>query len=417
MATTQTFANMINEYLPNKLLMEELKKRNWLLQNIEHDKGWKLGNLIVSFVSAPASSTRFGDLTTASDIAKESTVRGVVSAHKEMWSSLLFEAKDLMVNDKVSEQNFLRILPDQINRHMDYVNQVLGQNIINGTAVDKAVANGTVGGILKVSNPERFVLGMKVQVDDDDSAPVTGYIRFINMNTDELTIYDARSGGAVVDLSAYTVSQNAKVYADQQQSNGFTSLLSGILPLSAGGSATLYGVTKTDTPFTQSIAIDGSASGLNVTAATLLDNIFKAYVLIRKKGQGKPFKALMSYRNYGVCIQNLKSLTGAFNVIPQSEKINNYGWTEIQVGGYAGVVTIVALQEMNDTEVIFFDSSSAKMYSNGGLRKQKSPEGLEYFTVRNTSGYQYIVDMSLMGEFVLQEPSKNGVLYGLSLTY
>lgn len=413
MATTQNFSNMVNEYLPNSLLMQELKKRNWLLQNIEHDQSWKLGNLIVPFVSGVASSVKFGSLTSASDIAAEKTVRGVVSSHKEMWSSMIFEAKDIMVNDKVSEQNFLKILPDQIERHMDYMNQVLGQNLLSGKAVDKAVTNGTVGGTLKVSNPERFTLEQKVIVDDDDSAPVTGYISTINLNTDTLLIVTARGGATPVDLSGYTVAQNAKVYNDAQNSDGFTALIDAILPASAGGDASIYGVVKTATPYTQAIAIDSSA----VVAADLLKEIFKAYVLIRKKGEGKPFKALMSFRNLGVCLQNLESQKGAFNVVPNSQKAEQFGFTEIQIGGYAGVVTLVALQEMDDDKIIFFDPSSTKLYSNGGLRKHKTPDGIEFYTVRNTTGYQYIIDTNLMGELVVIAPKKNGVMYGLNLTY
>lgn len=413
MSTTQTFSNMVNEYLPNSLLMEELKKRNWLLSNIEHDKSWKLGNLIVPFVGGVASSVAFGQLTASADIGKEKTVRGVVSTHNEMWSSMLFEAKDIMVNDKLSEQNFLKILPDQIDRHMDYMNQVLGQNLLSGKAVDKAAANGTVGGILKVYNPERFQIDQKVIVDDDDSVSVTGYIKTINMNTDELAIVTTRGGVTAVDLSAYTTAQNAKVYNDLQDTAGFTSIVDAILPASAGGSASLYGVTKTDYPYTQAIAVNGSA----VVAADFLKEIFKAYVLIRKKGEGKPFKCLMSFRNLGVALQNLETQKGAFNVVPNSEKAGQYGWTEIQIGGYAGVVTLVALQEMDDDKVIFFDPSSAKLHSNGGLRKHKTPDGIEFYTVRNTTGYQYIIDTCLMGELVVQAPKKNGIMYALNLTY
>ena len=93
MSTTRTadFAAMINEYLPNKLMQQELKKRDFLFNQVEEDKNWKLVNYIVPFTSAVASSVKFGSLTDLSDISKEKEVRGVISAHKEVWGTMLFE--------------------------------------------------------------------------------------------------------------------------------------------------------------------------------------------------------------------------------------------------------------------------------------------------------------------------------------
>jgi len=80
MATTRTFSNMLNEYLPEKLLLDELKKRNWALQNIEQDDSWLGGTLIVPFLGAVGSTVTFGSLASSSDIAEEISVRGQVSA-------------------------------------------------------------------------------------------------------------------------------------------------------------------------------------------------------------------------------------------------------------------------------------------------------------------------------------------------
>ena len=80
MATTRTFSNMLNEYLPEKLLLDELKKRNWALSNIEQDDSWLGGNLIVPFLGAVGSTVTFGSLAASNDIAEELSVRGQVSA-------------------------------------------------------------------------------------------------------------------------------------------------------------------------------------------------------------------------------------------------------------------------------------------------------------------------------------------------
>jgi len=49
MSTTRTFQDMLNEYLPNRLLKEELIKRDYILSTIDKDDSWKGGKLIVPF--------------------------------------------------------------------------------------------------------------------------------------------------------------------------------------------------------------------------------------------------------------------------------------------------------------------------------------------------------------------------------
>lgn len=416
MATTVTFSNMLNQYLPEPLLMEELKKRDWLLKNVEQDDSWLGGSLIIPFLGAVGSTVTFGSLAAASDIAEEITVRGTVSAYKEVWGSMIFNGTDIMQHGKISEQNFLRILPDAVKRHVDYLRGAVSQSLLTGAYVAKATADGTAGGLITVAQPDRFQMGQKVQVDDDNSSPVTGYVRLININTGVLTIYDARSGGAVVDLSGYTVAQNAVIYQDGQQANGFSSLRNQLLPLSAGGDTNLFGVAKTAYPFLQAIALDGGSSGLAISAANILSKIFNAYVTIRRLGRGSPFNVVMSYKNYGSCLGNLESSKGAFNVMPGSESAEVYAWDEITVGGFAGKLKLIAVQEMDDDIMYFLDLSTIKFYTNGGIQRAVDPDGNQYTKVRNTTGFQYIVDHCLFGEIAVIEPMKNGVVYGISYT-
>ena len=410
MATTRTFSNMLNEYLPEKLLLDELKKRNWALSNIEQDDSWMGGNLVIPFLGAVGSTVTFGSLAASNDIAEELSVRGQVSAYKEVWGSMLFNETDLLQHGKLSEQNFLKIIPDAIMRHADYLSGMISQNLLTGNAVAVATANGTVGGNITVAQPDRFQIGMKVQVDDNDSSPVTGYISTINMNTGVLLIVTARGGATPVDLSAYTVAQGAVIYNDGQQANGFDNLPNQLLSAANGGSATILGVTKTAYPFTQAINVSGSS----ITASNILSSIFDAYVTVRRLGGGKPFKVVMSYKNYGSCLKALETQKGAFNVIPNAKKTEAYAYDAISIGGFAGTLELNAVQEMDDDKIMLLDMSTVKFYTNGGIRRRRAPDGKEFFEVRNTSGFQYIVDHCLFGEFVVQQPKKNGIIYGIS---
>jgi len=410
MATTRTFSNMLNEYLPEKLLLDELKKRNWALQNIEQDDSWLGGNLVIPFLGAVGSTVTFGSLAASSDIAEELSVRGQISAYKEVWGSMLFNETDLLQHGKLSEQNFLKIIPDAIMRHADYLSGMISQNLLTGNAVAKATVDGTAGGNITVLQPDRFQIGMKVVVDDDNSSPVTGYVSTINMNSGVLLIVTARGGSTGVDLSAYTVAQNAVIYNDGQQSNGFDNLPNQLLASANGGASSILGVTKTSYPFTQAINVSGSA----ITASNILSQIFDAYVTVRRLGGGKPFKVVMSYKNYGSCLKALETQKGAFNVIPNAKKTESYAYDAISIGGFAGTLELNAVQEMDDDKIMLLDMSTLKFYTNGGIRRRRAPDGKEFFEVRNTSGFQYIVDHCLFGEFVVQQPKKNGIIYGIS---
>lgn len=412
-ATTRTFADMINEYLPNDLLKEELVKRDYLLSRIEKDDNWTgQGNLIVPFKAAGASSVAFGVLSGSTDIAEDKYVRGSVTTQKELWGSMIFNHRDLMEHERISEKNFLRILPDSVDDFMAYLKGVASVNLLNGAHFAKATANGAVGGTMEVDRPDRFVIDQKVYVDDDNSSATSGYISAINMNTRVITMTASRGGaGGAVDLSAYTLAQNAKCYNEGQQADGFSSLRDALLSAANGGSATLYGQTKVTYPYLQAINVSGS----DITAVNIMEKIFDALTTVRKFGKGNPNEILMSYKNFGSCIKNVELSKGAFNVKPDSAKASQYGWQEVEIGSVAkGGLKLIGVQEMDDDVIMLIDWRAMKFHSNGFFRKRKSPDGQEYFEIRNTTGYQYIIDVCLFGELVVNRPSYCGILFSIS---
>jgi hypothetical protein len=413
MGTTRTFQDMLNEYLPNELLREEFVKRDFLLSKIEKDDSWLGGNLVVPFKAAGASSVAFGSLTASNDIAEDKYVRGGVSGHKEVWGSMIFNHRDLMEHDQISEQNFLKILPGTIEDFLDYMKNVVSVNLLNGAhfAKLKTGSTGDASGNITVDRPDRFVIGQKVSVDDDDSSPVTGYVLSINMNTQVINLVTARGGATPVDLSGYSAAQNGKCYNDGAQSNSFSSLRGALLSSANGGDSALYGVTKTLYPYLQAINV----SGADITAANIMEKIFDALTTIRQFGKGNPTDVVMSYTNLASCIKRIEASKGAFNVVPGTQRASQFGWTEIEVGSVAkGSLKLVGVQEADDDVIMFLDWRALKFYSNGFFRKRRSPDGIEYFESRATTGYTYIVDMCLFGEIIVQRPSYCGILYSIS---
>lgn len=414
MSTTRTFQDMLNEYLPNKLLKEELLKRDYILSNIEKDDKWKGGKLIVPFKGAGASSVKMGGLTGATDISEDKYVRGSIDDYKEMWGSMIFNHRDLLDHSgKIVEDSFLKILPDTIEDFMEYIKMVASIQMGTGPHFAKVTdATNAATGVMVVDHIDRFVLNQKVTLDDDNSAAASYYVIAIDVNTDSVTL-SATRGGAAADVSAYSVAQNAKFYTDGAETTSFTSIRSVLLSAANGGSATVHGVSKLAYPFLQAVNV----SGASITASNILDKLFDAYTEVRKKAKGRADRFVMSYKHFGSVLKLIENkANGAANwqITVEDKKASLYGWDEITINSVKGKLTIVGIQEWDDDVIAILDMKSMVFRSNGFFQKRKSPEGQEYFEVRNTTGYQYIVDVSLFGELEINKPGHNGIIYGIS---
>jgi len=416
-STTTTFQDMLNDYLPNDLLKEELVKRDYVLRTVEKDDGWKGGPLIVPFKAAGASSISFGGLTASDDVAEDKYVRGQVSAPKEVWGTMLFNHRDLMEHGQVSEQNFLKLLPDTVEDFMDYMKNVVSTNLLNGAHFATLTAAATANdGLIVVDRPDRFVIGQKVKLKDG-SSDITGYVKNININTLTILLVTTRGGSTPLDFSGgEALDVGAQAFNMGADTDSFSSIRSALLSATNGGSAQLYGQTKTDYPYLQAINIDGGASGLNIDADNILASIFNAMTKVALFGKGKPTEAIMSLTNLGYCMQVIERQKGSFFVNQGSQKQSQYGWMEIEVGTVSKtMIKLVGIQEADDDVIMLMDWRAVKFYSNGFFQKRKGPNGNEYFEIRSTSGYQYLVDVCLFGELVVQRPSYCGIIFGIDI--
>lgn len=425
MATTRTFQDMLNEYLTYDLLREELVKRDYILQRVEKDDGWKGGNLIVPFKGSRATSVKFGGLTDVGDITEDVYVRGQVSAYKEAWGSMKFNYTDLVQHDtgRINEDTFLRILPDQIEDFMDYYKQVVSIQLTTGPHFATAVSNGDIAGVgtIRVDRVDRFYIGQRVDIDDDDSPVSTLYVIAIDVNDGAagfpgsgLVTFSNAPGGPAVTLVAYTTAQNARFYhdgVDVTGANTFTSIRSQLLSAANGGSATLFGVSKLAYPYLQAVQIDGSG----MTALNILEVIFDGHTQMKTKAKGMANEVLMSWNRLGACMKVIENQKGDFKVRPDSEEASQYGWMKITIGSVSGIyLTLVGIQEMDDDVMYYMDWNAVKMHSNGLIRKHRSPDGLEYHVVRANTGYQYVCDIAMYGELVVNKPGQCGVIHSIS---
>ena len=416
MGTNRDFNAMLNEYLSIDLMKEELIKRDYLLQKVDRDDGWKSGTIPVPFEGQHATSVTFGELEDVGEIAKYKYVRGQLTTYREAWGALRFEHRDLMEHDgKINEKSFLKILPGQIEDFITYMKMAVSVNLMDGPSFAKLTVDGNASGEIEVDRVDRFSIDQKVELIDGDTAAAIFYVISIDVNggtlEDGLVTLSASRGGAAADVSAYTVAQGAACYHLGAATESFTSLTSQLLSLANGGSAALYGQTKTAFPYLQAIQYNGAS----ISASNLLENLFKAYTkrqLHAKSGKLPEF--LMSYKHFGTVLQQLESSKGAFNVVPESRKASQFGWQEVMIGSVSGeLIKMVAVQEKADSNIMCLDWDSITLYTNGFLQRRRAPDGLEYHSVRATTGFSYVLDHVLAGDIVVKAPWKNLIIHDI----
>lgn len=415
MAIQRTFNEMLLDYVPEELLKNELVKKDWFLQNVEIVDGWAGGEMQVAFKEAAASSIAYGELTDESDIGESVLVRGTVPGHKIVTASMVFNHRDLIEHSgsgKISKQSFLKILPDEINDHVQVFKEVLSSNLLNGKKLAKATADGSAGGVLKVDRPERLMANQKLEIrDKSGTTPVTGYVSEISLATGEVKFVTTRGGAVACDLSMFDMINFPYVVVPGAEDKAFTGLKDMLLPASVGGSATLFGRNKAQFTYLQG----WHESGASITATSIISKIFDTYNNARRFTKGNPQKVVLSFKNFATVMKQLEASKGAFNVVPGSRKTDLYGYDQAKIHGVGGgILDLVAIQEMDDDCIFFLDMSAMKFHTNGLIRRIKSPEGLEYYVKRSTSGYRYILDHECFGELVLNAPQKCAVIHSIS---
>lgn len=416
MATNRDFQSMLNEFLPIELLKAEMMKRDYLLQSADMDDTWKGGNLVVPFEGQNASSVEFGQLAADSDISKYKYVRGGISTQPEVWGTMRFEHRDLMEhNGKIPESTFLKILPGQIDDFLTNMKMVTSVNMMNGKHFATLTVDGTAGGVIEIDRVDRFSIDQKLALIDGNTASAFYYVIAIDINGGTLkngaVTVSATRGGAAADVSAYTVAQAAKAYHPGAASASFTALKGQLLSLANGGTTTLFGQTKTAYPYLQAVQIDGTA----VSASNLLAKIFDGYTRrqIMGKGGAAP-EILMSYKHFGSALKIIETQKGGFNIVPNSRKVSQYGYDQIEIGSVSGkTLKLVGIQELDDDAIMYLDWSTITVYSNGMFKRRTAPDGKQYFEVRATTGYSYILDHCFFGDVVCKSPWKNAIMYGI----
>jgi hypothetical protein len=402
MAATASYGDLLKRYTPESLIENEFAKLSYIYANCEKDKSWRGGTYEVPLLEAGFSSLQYGSLAASNDIGEMSVALGTQTM-KELWGSILIRESDLYRHGD-PEQSYLDIMPGRIEEFVKFAQEQVTAGFLAGGRIAKATGNGAVGGTIAVDKVYLFRKGMKVTVDDDNSASVSGYVRSLDVNTSELTIYDARSGGAVVDLSAYTTAQNALVQIVGTASEQFTSLKSYLLPAAVtGGSASAYGLTKASYAVLQSLQKDASSWTVN----TILDDLLDMYYTFSEK-RGPIFKEI--WVPFGM-FKNIAKIVEVDRRYSVQDRKAGIGWQSLDIIGTDGQAKIVALREMPNDTVYVGDVKNIK-FAGAEPFKRKMYGKEEFYMNRGTTGPEMICDMALRGDFIVK-PAQWGVAYSV----
>jgi hypothetical protein len=413
--STRLFNDMLNEHLAYDLMKADIEEKSYLWKNLEHDESWT-GDLIIPFQSSRSSSVKAGGLVAVADITSGRKVRGSISNddRPEINMSLVFHHKDIYNHEgKLKAKSFLgTFLPEEMKSATDYFAKTLNHTFLNARSLDNAVAAGTNVGVLQVKRIERFELDMKIVIDPTGEN-ITGWVSAIDMNTEKITVVTAKGGSTGIDLT--TVDANDPIYQEGFATSTVNNLKELLLPLTAGGSANIYGKVKTASPYTQALAMTGASGDAQITASLVLTGLFNAFSKYRQVAKVGASEAWVSFKILGWIMAKLEQDKGAYKMVPGSMKVSQYGFTEVEIFGPKGSLKVVAHQEMDNDFIVFMAQDAMKIHSNGGIYKHKDPNGNAFYTVRDEAdNYKYVVDLMYEGTIVVSKPYKCMIIHSIA---
>ena len=440
--TSGELNRLIKKYTPYDMMVEEARKQDYFLSKVNVKDGWKGGQMDISFKASKASSRRFGRLIHKDAINEATYGLGAITKYKELWGAMVFNQHDLLRHDSI-EQSLIKILPEQLDDFMVGMKEEAGRNFLNNNAVARVLSDPATdsvdmaSGILKVTRPENFEMGQRIEIGVVGSAGtnmndgklltdgfsndaiVSGYVSEIHMQDGEIILVD--DANAAIDLALAGVDTNnghiCTIQGGLDEAEIFSPLDRQLLADPAlGGSTHIFGLEKSKYPYTQAFNFDGSTID---TGAKLVKKIFESMLLTKRIGKGAPTEAIMSNRLLAGVMSSLQNglVSGANSQGAQyfmkDTKASLYGWTEIEVFGVEGSLKLVGVNDMEDNTVKILDWRGIDLHTNGLFEKDVDLDGNEYTTERTPTGKKYIVDIRMFGELVVSRPSYQGIIHSI----
>lgn len=422
--TTADFNGMLKKYLPYKMLIAEVIKRNYVMQKINKLTSYKGGVGELAFEAGAASSFRYGKLVSSAKITQKRVVKGFLKGYKEIWGAMKFNYHDLQRHGDM-EKSFLANLLTEIPRFTEALSALISLQILNGPALCKITdVTDAANGKVVVDKPQLLEYGQLVQIGLSDPHKHEGYVSAIDMNTKTVTITSDMALSTPIDLTAVPpvlVGDELRIEDGFLPGLHFSSLREQFLSAANHGSAQLFGLDKVKYPFLQA----HNASGASIAVGNVLGPIFDAYARSKEIGKlGNVSDVIMSYKWFAAAMRELEvpvshAPTGGVGAgrqfTAQDKAVNAFGFTSITVASVDGgaPLKLVAVNEMRDDIMFGIDWSTIDLHSNGMIERVVSPDGNEFYTERTPDGHVYITDIRFFGEVVCKMPCYNFVIHSI----
>lgn len=399
------FSDMLREYAPHTVIEDSFSKDNYLWGKLEKDKEWKDGvEYQIPVELSGASDFEMGALVSESNLGSSIYKKLTLSTQPQMTGAMVFNERDLKRYGNL-KQSFLKLLPGEVNKFTRRARQHWSVKLLKGSLAI-ATADGTAGGEIEVDKPQYFAVGQRVEVSADSPATVSGFVTAIDMEAKTLTIMTARTAGSAVDLSGFAAADNTKVnIPGSEDVEDFTSFADYLLPASAGGSDTIYGINKSIYPILQPQVADGAS----YTASNITDKLTDFYYDVKDLGKVDAAEILVPFHVFKAFAKKIE----ANKRYMVKDKMSGVGFSSLYIDGPSGEMKLTALSDMALDKAFVINWEDFCFAGYRFLDKVKDPDGNEYHKIRSTSGYKYIVDLVLQGELIAKKLSGSAVIHSI----
>jgi hypothetical protein len=379
-----------------------------VVRQTEEKTDWGYGQYQLPLETQEASRFEWGALPSATDIPVAAYSKPYIDKPKALLGSMIFDNADLERHQGDMKKSFLSIMPAKGKQFAERMTEKINMSLLSDGSICSVTANGTAGGLVTVGKARvtLFTGGEKIQITNSTPATVTGYVRNIDVNAGTFSLYNAASGGAVVDCSTMTLALSAKIYIVGATSERVTSLVDIIFSAANGGKDTLYNgnLTKSVSAVFQPYFADLSSY---TTGATLIPALYDALYECEEMGRGGIQRELVLPYNVFKVIAKASETNRKYEMGKESVV---YGSSAVQLTGPHGQMILRAARGVPQDKAMFLDYSALAIVSRGDVIKNANVQGDEFFTLRNTTGYQFIMDKKAEFELAVLNPQKLGGL-------
>lgn len=401
--SNDNLSEMLREFAHSGIVEDSFSKDFYAWNKLKKNRTWKEGaELQIPMELSENSDLEFGALVAEADIGEGSYKKIKITEQPQLFSSMVIEERDLKRYGDL-KQSFLKMMPQKMSKLTRRMKHAFSAMMLRGGVLAKisSIADAATGKVV-IDKPQYFTLGQRVQVNGE-----IVYVTKISMNEKAITL-SADRAGAVIDLTAIAspVSVNDGVNIVGADTENFTSFVDYLLPAAQGGSDQLYGVLDKDT---NPIATPQVFDGTGFTASTVVDKLIDIYYDVKELGKVDQAEIIVPYhifKAFAKKIENSKQYSG-------SEKKAGVGYSQLVVVGPAGEMILTALPDMRDDLIFIIDWESFEFAGHRFLDRIKSPDGLEYYTVRSKTGYRFICDHVLQGDLVAKKLSSSAVVHSI----